>query len=134
VNLFGNLAFLLTLLVIPAALITALVMLVRRRWRLALLAGSFLLGWLGLYAAALLGVSLLSRPAALEPGQEHCFGEMCFSVLNASRSASGSSTVYRMEVQLRSAARGKTQTPDHPEMWVVDAQGKEYRAFRSSFS
>ncbi len=133
-NLFGNLAFLLTLLVIPAALVTALVMLVRQRWKLALLAGGFLLGWLGLYAAALLGVSLLSRPVVLEPGQEHCFDEMCFSVLNATHSTSGSPTMYRLEVQLRSAARGKTQTTDHPEMWVVDAQGKEYRAFRSAFS
>jgi len=60
----------------------------RRRRRVLAFAGLGLVVAGGV-AAALLGVSLLSRPAALEPGQEHCFGEMCFSVLNASRSASG---------------------------------------------
>jgi hypothetical protein len=90
---------------------------------------------LGLYAAALLFVSLTSSQIILGPGQEHCFDEMCFSVKGVTTTPTLGTTphqitahglYYVLTVQLHNAAKRVPQRPDSTMMWITDQQGHAY--------
>ena len=138
-GLFGMLAFLATLLVLPASIIIILIALLTRHPRRAGKVGLFLLGWIGLYVAVLLVVSITSRPRYLALNQERCFDEMCYSITSvkitptitndwmAQFQAQGN--YYVLIVRLRNAARGTAQKPSNPVLFIVDTQGVIYSHF-----
>lgn len=134
-GLLGILLFLATCLGIAGGLIGIAIDILARRIVRAGKIALFLLGWILLYAAALLGSSLASRPRFLPPRQERCFDEMCFSlkgVAVASRlgtqpvSPQAAGEFYVVTVQLRSDSRRTAQKPSQPELFVIDAEGKRY--------
>jgi hypothetical protein len=62
------------------------------------------------------------NPAVVPGGQEHCFGEWCI----APQSAAMDSQMMTVTVKVRSDAKQASQRPDHPEVWVIDAAGRQF--------
>jgi hypothetical protein len=71
----------------------------------------------------------------LEPHQERCFDEMCFSVLqamtqstvgNREQMQTAQGLYYVVTVQLRNASQRTAQKPDHPAFFLDDGQGGHY--------
>lgn len=119
----GILAFLIGCIGLLIALIRLSYQLVtkqyRRVWKTARLLGFGLCG----YMVALLLVSLTSSPRILEAGQEHCFDDICVSVLQVARRPDHG---YVVTVQIRNAGRGRTQRPDHLAFRIVDRQERTF--------
>jgi hypothetical protein len=133
----GDLLFLFTVLVFLATILFVPYALLRRQFRRARNVSLVALLWITGYLIALLGVSLLTPQAILRPHQEHCFDDMCFSVVSAvTRKALGSppaqytaqGNYYLITVQLRNAGRGRAQKPSSPSFVLVDQQGNSYEA------
>jgi hypothetical protein len=131
----GDLLFLLTVLIFLGTIFfvpyTLLMHQVRRARNITLIA----LLWIAGYLIALLGVSLLTPQAVFRPHQEHCFDDMCFSIVSASTSKTLSNSsppftaqgnYYLITVQLRNAGRGRPQKPSSPSFVLVDQQGNSY--------
>ena len=74
------LVFFITILGLAAGLVVAGIALARKQPGRAAKAGQVLGAWIGIYAAVLLLTSFASQPRRLDPGQERCFDEMCYSV------------------------------------------------------
>ena len=132
------LVFLIFLLGLVAALVLAVVALFTYRPARALKVMGLALGWIGVYALALLVVSFTSHPRYLAPGQERCFDEMCYSVTGLTVSPSlgtppqqinARGVYYIVTLQLHSTARRTAQKPSQPEVFVIDARGQRYPAF-----
>src|SRR5262245_49202922 len=79
IELLGTLVFLATVAGALGVVIALVCALVARRRRLirAVLIGSAI--WIATYGVVLVGASLLTPQRVLEPRQERCFDEMCFS-------------------------------------------------------
>lgn len=131
----GNLLFLLTVLIFLGAMLFVLYALLKHQVHRARNVSLIALLWIAGYLIALLGVSLLTPQVILHPHQEHCFDDMCFSVVSAStRKTLGSppsqfttqGTYYLITVQLRNAGRGRAQKPFSPSFVLVDRQGNNY--------
>jgi hypothetical protein len=131
----GDLLFLLTVLIFLGTMLFVLFALLTRQVRRARKISLTALLWMAGYLIALLGVSLLTPQTVLRPHQEHCFDDMCFSVVSAStRKTLGSSpsqfttqgSYYLITVQLRNAGRGRAQKPSSPSFVLVDQQGNSY--------
>ena len=94
------------------------------------------LGWLlGIwvaYAPVLLGVSLQQPVRVLAPGQERCFGAMCFAVAGAEElpgfQVRGEERERLVRVSVRVANHSRTETESEPELhgYLVDAQGRRW--------
>src|SRR5690349_7949757 len=80
----GDLLFFLTVLIIVGALVFVPLALLRHRSRPARLVSLLVFFWIAGYLIAVLAVSLLTPQSILRPHQEHCFDDMCFSVVSAS--------------------------------------------------
>ncbi len=128
-GVFGFLALLVTTLAVLVCVLLTGMGVVRRRWRGVGKIGLVLAAWLVVYALVLLGVSLFSQPRLLNLGQERCFDEMCYSVIETtfSPTLTAGTQVLHAEgryliatLQLRSAARRTAQMPSEPEVFVVD--------------
>ncbi len=131
----GDLLFLLTVLIFLGTVLFVLYALLKHQVRRARNVFLIALLWMAGYLIALLGVSLLTPQALLRPHQEHCFDDMCFSVVSASmRKTLGSSTAqftahgnyYLITVQLHNAGKGRPQKPSSPSFVLVDQQGNSY--------
>jgi len=135
-NLLGTLTLLLTILILVVALLAAVVILVSGHARFALRISQGVLAWIAAYALLLVVVSLTSPRQILEPGQEHCFDEMCFSVQGVSttrtlgsdgQQVTAQGVYYVVSINLRNAARGTAQKPSLTNFWVTGEQGRRYR-------
>lgn len=131
----GDLLFLLTVLIFLGTILFVPYALLRHQIRRTRNVSLVALLWMAGYLIALLGVSLLTPQAVLRPHQEHCFDDMCFSVVSAATSKTlGSPPVqytaqgsyYLVMVQLRNAGRGRAQKPSSPSFVLVDQQGNSY--------
>lgn len=72
-------------------------------------------------AVAVAGLTLLGLQPHQQPDhQEFCFAEWC--IAPTALASSSSQTV--VHVQVRSSAIAATQRPDHPQAWLVDANGR----------
>jgi hypothetical protein len=134
-NLFGTLTFIVTLIGCVGAILAVAFTLMTHRLRTAWRIGRLMLVWVGLYIAVLLAVSFTSPQHILDPGQEHCFDEMCFSVrdvITAKTWGTGPHPMtahgryYVLTVQLHNAAKRVPQRPDSAMMWIADQQGRQY--------
>ncbi len=134
-GVIGMLTFFVTVLGLVIAVILIGMALLRRRWARARGIGVFFLGWLGVYAAILLVVSLTSQPRTIPPGVERCFDEMCYSVQalkishtlgEGANSLTAGGNFYILTVQLRSAAKRSAQRPSQPDIFFIDGGGKQY--------
>jgi hypothetical protein len=135
-NLFGTLTLLLSFLILVIALLAAVVSLVSGHARFALRIGQGVLAWIAVYALLLVFVSLTSPRQILDPGQEHCFDEMCFSVQGVSTTCTlgpsetqvtAQGVYYVVSLNLRNAARGTAQKPSVTNFWVAGDQGRRYQ-------
>lgn len=131
----GDLLFLLTVLIFLGTILFVPYTLLRHQMRRARNVSLVALLWMVGYLIALLGVSLFTPQAVLRPHQEHCFDDMCFSVVSAAtRKTLGSppaqytaqGSYYLVTVQLRNAGRGRAQKPSSPSFVLVDQQGNSY--------
>jgi hypothetical protein len=128
----GDAYFLLTVLVLLGGIITTLIFTLRRLFRGVLIAGGITGAWIIIYIIVLISISLAASPPILNLKQEHCFDEMCFSVLgsNLSKSLNGISsqhaTFLTVEVQLRNAAKRSPQKPSNAIVYLVDESGHEW--------
>ncbi len=134
-NFLGSLAFLASLVLLPIGCIALVVTLVTRRRKAAARIGLGVAAWIGIYAAALLLVSLTTPQRELAMGEEHCFDEMCFSVQNVATSKTldeGNQKLttggifYIVTVQLRNDAKRVAQKPSDLAIWIQDNQGRSY--------
>jgi hypothetical protein len=117
-----------------AALIGIFVMLLRRRPRRALrIAQGVGLGWL-VYLGIVTLVAASTPQRILKPGEELCFDEMCFSVVDVHRcnelgladhptKAQGIFYVVLVRVQSRSRGRAQRENRIYARLW---AAGKYY--------
>ena len=128
-----SLIFIATCLGVLVSIVTIVLAVVRRNWKLAAKFG-LLLGPIG-YFSVLLLVSLTSSQTRLALNQERCFDEMCFSVIgvnkvktvsNPSAQITAQGSFYLVQLQLRNAAKRLAQKPDNPGFEVVDQQGHTY--------
>jgi hypothetical protein len=136
IELLGTLVFLATVAGAIGMVITLIYAVIARRRRLirAVLIGSVI--WIATYSVVLMGASLLTSQRVLEPHQERCFDEMCFSALQATtqttlgagaKAQTAQGLYYVVTVQLRNASQRTAQKPDHPTFFLVDGQGHEYQ-------
>lgn len=132
----GDLLFLLTVLIFVGAILFVLYTLLKHQIRHARAVSLLALLWIVCYLIAVLGVSLFTPQRILRPREEHCFDDMCFSVVSAStRKTLGSfssritaqGSYYLITVQLRNAGRGRAQKPSSPSFVLVDQQGNNYK-------
>ncbi len=130
-----SLIFIATFLGILVITVAVVVAVVGRKRKLASRFALLLGVWLISYCGILLVVSLTSSQTTLSLNQEHCFDEMCFSVIGfdkaktintTSSQATAQNTFYLVQLQLRNAARRIAQKPDSPDFVVVDQQGHSY--------
>ncbi len=135
-GLLGILAFFGTILALLIGAILLLVALATRHAGRAWKVARFLLGWLAVYTLLLLGFSVFSQTHYLNPGQERCFDEMCYSVKTLSvahtlgtapHQLTAKGNFYILTVQLRSNAKRTAQIPSQPDLFIMDAAGKSYR-------
>jgi hypothetical protein len=135
VKLLGALAFIVTILGLAGLGIGLIASLLTHHFRAAGRIGLLMLAWAGGYLVILLFASFTSRTILLDLGQEHCFDEMCYSVLGAYTSKTlgmrpnqmvAQGNFYILTVQLRNAARRQPQKPSQPELWVLDNQRRKY--------
>ena len=131
----GDLLFFLTVLIFLGTILFVPFALLKRQVRRARKVSLIALLWMAGYLIALLGASLLTPQTVLLAHQEHCFDDMCFSVVSAStRETLGNSpsqlttrgSYYLIAVQLRNAGRGRAQKPSSPSFVLVDQQGNSY--------
>ena len=131
----GDLLFFLTVLIFLGTILFVPFALLKRQVRRARKVSLIALLWMAGYLIALLGASLLTPQTVLPAHQEHCFDDMCFSVVSAStRETLGNSpsqlttrgSYYLIAVQLRNAGRGRAQKPSSPSFVLVDQQGNSY--------
>ncbi|HZR43860.1 MAG TPA: DUF4352 domain-containing protein [Ktedonobacteraceae bacterium] len=131
----GDLLFLLTVLIFLGSVFFVLYALLKHQVHLARNVSLIALLWIAGYLIAVLGVSLFTPQAVLRPHQEHCFDDMCFSVVSAvTRKTLGSppsqfttqGDYYLITVQLRNAGRGRAQKPSSTSFVLVDEQGNNY--------
>jgi hypothetical protein len=136
-DIFGTLAFLVTLAVFIMAGLFLIYALLTRRLAIVWKISAGLLAWAGIYLAILLSVSLLSPAPTLQPGQVRCFGEMCFTVTHVRVTKTlgeidhplvAKGVFYVLTVRLQNTARQATQRPDHPRLWIVAQDGSIYPA------
>ena len=94
-----------------------------------------LLAWIGVYAVLLLALSFTSQTRTIQPGEERCFDEMCFSVkANSVVSVLGTGPnqlkaqgeYLVVTVQLHSTAKRRAQKPSQPDLFVIYANGQRY--------
>ncbi|HEY3312840.1 MAG TPA: hypothetical protein VGK00_14465 [Anaerolineales bacterium] len=137
-GVFGLLVFLISILGLSTALVLAIIALFTHRPGRAMKVMALAVGWIVLYALALLAFSFTSRPRYLAPGQERCFDEMCYSITalrvspslgTTSQQINARGIYYIVTIQLRSAARRTAQKPSEPDVFIIDAQGKRYPGF-----
>jgi hypothetical protein len=130
-----SLIFILACLGVLVGMVSIVTAIIWRKWK-SVLKISLLLG-LGLicYFAIMLIVSLTSPQNTLALNQEHCFDEICFSVVGvdkvktitgSSSPATAQGTFYLVQLQLRNAALRVAQKPDSPAFKIVDTQGHTY--------
>lgn len=87
--------------------------------------------WVG-YLVVLVGVSLRQRAEVLEPGQERCFGRVCFAVTGAEEPAGffvrGQERERLLRVQVRMVNRNRGGSESEPGLtaYVVDGQGRRW--------
>jgi hypothetical protein len=85
---------------------------------------SRLIGAAVIVAIILAGAIVLtseSIPVAVAGGQEHCFGEWCIAPQRAAFDAQ----LVTVTLIVRSDAKQASQRPDHPQVWVIDAAGRQ---------
>lgn len=85
---------------------------------------AFLIAIVVLLVASIGTAAFTLRDLQPHPQTDHsefCFGEWCIAPAQVLASA-GSTVVHAV---VWSEARGITQRPDHPEAWIVDADGRE---------
>jgi hypothetical protein len=104
-----------TALVVLALLVAVVAFAARRRWARSLRALSALGLVLALYAAALLGASLIAPHRTLRIGQWKCFDDWCASVTSAVRTGD----TVQLSISVRNQGR-RRQAPDTPRMWLID--------------
>jgi hypothetical protein len=135
IEFLGTLLFLLSVAgavgVVMALLYSALT---RRRRLLRVLLISAAI-WLAGYSVLLVGAALLTPQRVLEPLQERCFDEMCFSVLEATtqptvgageQTQTAQGLYYVVTVRLHNASQRTAQKPDHPAFFLDDGRGRHY--------
>jgi hypothetical protein len=92
------------------------------------------------YFVLLAASDLITKPLVIAPGQDRCFDEMCFAVVNAQTSTSSTTSsadrkLYAVTVRVTSHSRGRTQGEgglrarlyDHGQFFDISTQAqKEY--------
>ena len=87
--------------------------------------------WVG-YVLVLVGVSLGQRTEAFEPGQDRCFGSVCFAVTGAEEPAGffvrGQERERLLRVKVRITNRDHEQTESEAGLtaYLVDGQGRQW--------
>jgi len=122
-----------TIIFIVAALVTlyaagSMLYQLLRRQRSTVRRTGLLFGLLaGGYMAALVLVSVTSTSSTLPLNQKKCFDEWCAAVVSVDKiAAANSSQDYRVTLQISNTGRGRAQRPDHPHVYVVDANNHSY--------
>jgi hypothetical protein len=135
IETIGLLLFFITVVGILGAVAYIIYALVTGKRRRAGLTAVMSALWLIAYVLCMIVVSALTPQRILDPSQERCFDEMCFSVSHvATTDALGSGPTqqtahgayYIVTVQLRNASSRTAQKPDHPVFFLEDQQGVRY--------
>jgi hypothetical protein len=135
IDLLGTLLFLASVVGALGVVIALLYGALTRQGRLIRVVLISAAVWLAVYSAMLIGASLLTPQRVLEPRQERCFDEMCFSVLQATtqptvgdgeHTQAAHGRYYVVTVQLRNASQRTAQKPDHPAFFLDDGRGRHY--------
>ena len=123
-----DLMFLAAALATLVVLITAFVLLIRRRGGGAL---RILRGWaisFAAYVAIGLIVSLV-RPAAIRaPGEPWCMDDWCLTMQKAQITATPEANTYRVDLLLHSRAGRVSQRAKGAWLYLIDAQGRRFAA------
>ena len=84
---------------------------------------SWLIGVIVIAAIVIAGLFLITRPSAPvhKTGGEYCFAEWCI----APTQVSVDTQTVTVTVAVRSDAKQASQKPDHPQVWVIDAAGRQ---------
>lgn len=130
-----DLMFLVTVVLVLAALVGALYALARGRgqaaWRSLVRLGA----GLGLYAVVLIAVSLTSTPRILGPHQPQCFDEWCVRVTQVvqgqtigwgRRQITAQGRFYRVTLQVSNAGQRTSQRAVDAQVFLVDPTGRRY--------
>jgi hypothetical protein len=84
----------------------------------------WLVGVIVIAAIVVAGVFVITRPSATVSetrGHEYCFAEWCIAPARVSLEAQ----TVTVTVTVRSDAKQASQKPDHPQVWVIDAAGRQ---------
>ena len=133
-GLFGLLAFFGTILFfVIIVILIAIALLTRHPQRIKKI-GRVVVIWIGVYLLVLLSFSLLSKPRFIEPGKERCYDEMCYSVTSVTTAQTlgtapnllaAKGEFYVITIQLRNDSKGTAQKPSRPDLFIIDARGKQ---------
>lgn len=127
----SDLALLLTALAAAVALLRIAYLLARGRWRAARRTAVGLGATLGLYAVALVAVSLASPQRVLGLHEDRCFDDWCLAVERVTHphsigALSARGRFYLVTVQVSSRARGIVQRARDAQVYLLDARGRRY--------
>ena len=87
--------------------------------------------WVG-YVLVLVGVSLGQRTEVFEPGNDRCFGSVCFAVTGAEEPAGffvrgqERERLLRVRVRLTNRDRGQTESEAGLTAYLMDGQGRRW--------
>jgi hypothetical protein len=84
----------------------------------------WLVGVIVIAAIVVAGVFVITRPSATvreTRGHEYCFAEWCIAPARVSLETQ----TVTVTVTVRSDAKQASQKPDHPQVWVIDAAGRQ---------
>jgi hypothetical protein len=126
-----DLLLLLTVSAAAVALPRGAYLLARGRWRAARRTVLGLGAVLGLYAATLVMVSLVSPQRVMGLHQDRCFDDWCLSVervahLRAIGAVAARGKFYLVTVQVSSRAKGIVQRALDAQVYLLDARGQRY--------
>ncbi len=126
-----DLLLLLTVVAAAVALLRVAYLLAHGRWRAARGAIFGLGAILGVYAAALVAVSLFSPQRVMGLHQDRCFDDWCLAVERVARrrtigTATARGQFYLVTVRASSRARRISQRALDAQIYLLDAQARRY--------
>lgn len=116
------------LLALPTVLtlLASVVLLIARKFRLAMKVAGAALGVVGLFVAVATTVSLLAPSKIVNVGDSYCWDLWCMGIEKVNPAPRGQDVEYKIDVRIFSDANTVKTSPDQASIYLEDEHGRRY--------
>jgi hypothetical protein len=123
-----DLLFLIVALLSLVVVATLIVLLVRKRRKLAVTVAGLYAIFIAIYLLTGIAVSYATPQSLLAVGDAWCFDDWCLTVVKATRVSESPDAVYRIDFAISSRAQRISQRANYAWIYLLDEEGRQYSA------